>query len=49
MAACITGALCADWVEGEATAPYAKMLAPARYEDAALMAELNAENSRGHL
>ncbi|MGR9459406.1 NAD(P)/FAD-dependent oxidoreductase (plasmid) [Rhizobium leguminosarum] len=49
MAACITGSLCADWIAGEVTAPYAKMLSPSRYGDAALMAELKAESSQGHL
>lgn len=49
MSACVTGSLCADWIEGEPTAAYAGMLAPSRYEDRALMAELRAESSRGHL
>jgi len=49
MAACAAGALCADWVMDKVTAPYARMLAPARYQDAALMAKLHAEYDCGHL
>ena len=49
MAACATGALTADWIAGEATAPYAQTLSPSRYRDTGLMAALEAESSRGHL
>jgi len=49
MAACAAGALCADWVMEKVTAPYAPMLAPARYQNATLMTTLHAEHARGHL
>ncbi|OBZ95872.1 FAD-dependent oxidoreductase [Pararhizobium polonicum] len=49
MAACVTGELCADWIGGKPTASYARVLTPGRYEDAAIMAELKALGSRGHL
>lgn len=49
MAACISGALCADWIADKPTVPYAHMLAPARHSDPAIMAELKAEGDRGHL
>ncbi len=49
MAACVSGALCADWIAGEPTAPYASLLAPSRYADPRVMAELKAQASRGHL
>ncbi|KQW72418.1 FAD-dependent oxidoreductase [Ensifer sp. Root127] len=49
MAACITGSLCADWIAGKPVASYAQMLAPSRYQDPALMAELQSQQSRGHL
>jgi len=41
MAACAAGELCAAWVTGSALPPYAGPLSLARYEDAALMAELD--------
>lgn len=49
MAACAAGELCACWVAGAALPDYAAMLSPARYHNAALMAELNAMSSRGIL
>ncbi|NTI85080.1 FAD-binding oxidoreductase [Agrobacterium rhizogenes] len=49
MAACISGSICADWVMGKTSAPYARMLSAARYDDPAIMAELAALNNRGHL
>jgi glycine/D-amino acid oxidase-like deaminating enzyme len=49
MAACVNGALCADWIGGTPTASYAKMLAPSRYQNPAIIAELNSQSSRGHL
>ncbi len=49
MAACVSGALCADWIAGEPAAPYASLLAPSRYADPDVMAELKAQASRGHL
>lgn len=49
MAACASGALCADWIAGTPTAPYARTLAPSRHADPAIMAALKAEASRGHL
>ncbi|NTI91990.1 FAD-binding oxidoreductase [Agrobacterium rhizogenes] len=49
MAACISGSICADWVMGETSAPYARTLSAARYDDPTIMAELAALNNRGHL
>ncbi|MEW9616171.1 FAD-binding oxidoreductase [Shinella sp. S4-D37] len=49
MAACISGELCADWMVDKPKAPYAHMLAPSRYADSNIMAELKAQASRGHL
>lgn len=49
MAACISGELCADWIAGKPKAPYAHMLAPSRYADPGVMAELKSQSSRGHL
>lgn len=49
MAACAAGELCAGWIAGAALPGYAKKLSPARYDDAALMAELNAAASKGVL
>ncbi len=49
MAACAAGALCAAAVAGAPQPDYAAKLGPARYGDAALMAELNAMASKGLL
>ena len=49
MAACAAGALCSDWIAGGALPPYARALSLGRYDDAALMAELDAQDSRGIL
>jgi glycine/D-amino acid oxidase-like deaminating enzyme len=49
MAACMTGAIAAAWVAGGSLPLYAPALSPARYADAALMAELAALKSRGVL
>ena len=40
MGACASGALCAAWVAGREVPAFARALAPARRQDAALMAEL---------
>lgn len=40
MASCATGSLCAAWVAGKAVPSYATSLSSARYQDAALMAQL---------
>ena len=49
MAACAAGKLCADWVAGDALPDYADDLSLARYENAALMADLAALQSKGVL
>lgn len=49
MAACVSGALCSDWITGKPTAPYAHLLTPSRYDDPGIMAELKAQGGRGHL
>ena len=49
MAACAAGALCADWITGAALPSYAHALSLMRYGDAGLMAELEAQDSRGIL
>ena len=49
MSACATGSIAAAWVTGGRLPAYAPALSPARRENAALMAELAALNSRGVL
>lgn len=49
MAACASGDLCARWVLGETLPGFAADLAPQRYQNQALMAELTALNRRGIL
>lgn len=48
MAACATGALCANWVTGQSIPDYARSLSGERYADQSLMAEL-AELGKGSL
>ena len=49
MSACAAGELCAAWVLGKPLPRYADDLSPARYGNAALMAELEAAASNGVL
>ena len=49
MSACAAGALCAAWITGAALPHYARSLSPARFGDAALMAELAGQRSKGVL
>ena len=49
MAACAAGDLCARHVMGIRLPEFAGVLAPQRYADVALMAELKAQSSRGIL
>jgi glycine/D-amino acid oxidase-like deaminating enzyme len=49
MAACAAGELCADWIGGDVLPAYALALSLARYEDHALMVEIDALASRGVL
>lgn len=49
MAACAAGELCAAWITGGPLPDYGPALAPGRYDDPALMAELGAQRSRGIL
>ena len=49
MAACMTGAIAAAWVADGSLPSYAMALSPARYADAALMAELAELKSHGVL
>lgn len=49
MSACAAGDLCARAVVGAPVPPFAGVLSPARYEDKALMAELESAESRGLL
>lgn len=49
MAACAAGALCADWIMGKELPTYAQALSLMRYDDTGLMAELEAQDSRGIL
>jgi glycine/D-amino acid oxidase-like deaminating enzyme len=49
MAACATGALIASWVRGEALPEFARALSFARYDDQALMKELEAKANKGLL
>jgi len=49
MAACAAGELCADWIAGDPLPDYAHALSLARYEDRALMAEIEALGSKGVL
>lgn len=49
MAACAAGSLCAKWIAGEALPGYAADLSLARYDDAALMADLADLQSKGVL
>jgi D-arginine dehydrogenase len=49
MAACAAGALCAACIAGTPLPGYARKLGLARYDDAALMAELNGAASKGVL
>ncbi|BBK34416.1 glycine/D-amino acid oxidase-like deaminating enzyme [Stella humosa] len=49
MAACAAGDLCAKWITGAALPAHAHPLSLARYDDAALMAELTSLTSKGVL
>ncbi|MBT4932643.1 MAG: FAD-binding oxidoreductase [Rhodospirillaceae bacterium] len=49
MTACASGELCADWVLDGDLPAYAEQLSLRRYQDAPLMAELNARQDRGLL
>ena len=49
MAACAAGALCADWVSDKDLPSYAQAMSLTRYNDPVLMAELEAQESRGIL
>jgi glycine/D-amino acid oxidase-like deaminating enzyme len=49
MAACATGALIANWVRGEAMPEFARALSLSRYDDHALIEELNATANKGVL
>ncbi len=49
MSACAAGELCAQWVLANELPTYAKALSPERYNDKALLAEINALGSRGIL
>lgn len=49
MAACAAGELCAAWIAGGPLPAYGAALAPGRYDDPALMAELRDQRSRGIL
>ncbi len=49
MSATATGAICAGWVSGSAIPDYAESFTLARYDDAALMAELRSSASKGVL
>lgn len=49
MAACAAGELCARSIVGAEMPPFAKSLSLARYEDEALMTQLQNTKSRGHL
>jgi glycine/D-amino acid oxidase-like deaminating enzyme len=49
MAACSAGELCADWMMGTDLPGYAEYFHPGRYNDAALMAEINQLGSDGQL
>ena len=49
MAACAAGKLCASWVAGSDSPDYAADLSLQRYENAQLMTELGALQSKGVL
>lgn len=49
MAATAAGAICASWIAGRAVPDYALKLAPNRYDNPEIMAEINATAGRGHL
>ncbi len=49
MCACAAGELCADWMSGGEPAAYARYFHPDRYNDPAILAEIDGQESDGQL
>ncbi len=49
MCACAAGELCADWMSGGEPAEYARYFHPDRYNDPAILAEIDGQESDGQL